>query len=96
MDESLLTFQPVDLVVILVTGLILVVGLSLLALRRRNEILRDYLTPEEKDIEEQFFRRRVRAPEKQEAEPEKAEESPAESEVGSEWGTPAGDDNPPS
>ncbi len=91
MEDSLFTFQPIDFVIILVTGLILVIGLSMIALRRRNEILRDYLTPDEKDIEEQFFRRRVVRPvaeKKKKATPEATEEAPPENEVSSEWGTP--------
>jgi len=44
--------------VVVVCGLVLFVGLALLMLRRRNEILQNFLTPEEPNIEEEFFRTR--------------------------------------
>ena len=34
----------------------LLLGLAFLALRRRNEVLQDFLTPDEPDLEEEFFR----------------------------------------
>lgn len=52
------TFQPIELLIVLIAGFILLAGLSLLALRRRNEILRNFLTPDEREIETEFFRRR--------------------------------------
>ena len=52
------TFQFLDFLIVLTGGLILFAGLTLLALRRRSEVLREFLTPEEPDIEKEFFRRR--------------------------------------
>jgi len=79
-----------DILIFFVAGLILFVGLTWLALRRRNEILQDYLTPEEPDIEQEFFRRR----EKPKADESTAEEPPndAESESAADetgWGPTA-------
>ena len=37
-------------------GLMLFLGLTFLMLRRRNEMLQTFLTPEEKNLEEEFFR----------------------------------------
>jgi hypothetical protein len=88
-----MTFHWSELLVVVVCGLALFLGLAFLMLRRRNEILQKFLTPEEPDIEEEFFR--VRAP-KQEETPleapteseadEAAEESDAEP---PRWGAPA-------
>ena len=50
------TFHWSELLVLVVCGLILFFGLALLMLRRRNERLQDFLTPDEPDIEEEFFR----------------------------------------
>jgi hypothetical protein len=52
------TFQPIELLIILFAGLVLVSGLSFLILRRRDEILQDFLTPEEPNIEQEFFKRK--------------------------------------
>lgn len=52
------TFHWSELLVVVVCGLVLFVGLALLMLRRRNEILQNFLTPEEPNIEEEFFRTR--------------------------------------
>ncbi|MGL6226867.1 MAG: hypothetical protein ACRC10_09630 [Thermoguttaceae bacterium] len=56
-------FQPgyLQLAILLGGVLLAVFGLTHLALKRRGEILEDYLTPEEPDpkLEEDFFRRRV-------------------------------------
>lgn len=54
----MLTFSTTDLVIVLIAGFILLVGLSFLALRRRDEMLQDFLTPEEPDIETEFFKKR--------------------------------------
>ena len=50
------TFHWSELLVVVIGGLILFFGLALLMLRRRNEILEKFLTPEEPDLEENFFR----------------------------------------
>ena len=50
------TFHWSELVVIVVGGLLLFFGLALLMLRRRNEVLQIFLTPEEPGLEEEFFR----------------------------------------
>lgn len=54
----MLTFQPIELLIVLFAGLALVSGLSFLILRRRDEILQNFLTPEEPDIEQEFFKRK--------------------------------------
>ncbi|GHT46927.1 hypothetical protein FACS189454_08820 [Planctomycetales bacterium] len=51
------TFQPVELLIVFVGGLALFAGIALLMLRRRNEILQQYLTPDEPELEEEFFRK---------------------------------------
>ncbi len=89
MEESFFTFQPIDLAIVLATGLVLVVGLALFALRRRNEILRTYLTSDEEDIEEQFFRARPKKPVVEDSEPEITEEELPADEISNEWGTPS-------
>jgi hypothetical protein len=86
------TFDWSELLVVAICGLVLFLGLAFLMLRRRNEILQKFLTPEEPNLEEEFFR--VRAP-KQEETPsealtesetdEMAEESDAET---ARWGAP--------
>jgi len=46
--------------VVIVAGIaVAVFGLTFLTLRRRAEILDEYFTPDEEDIEEDFFRRRA-------------------------------------
>ena len=57
-SHTLFTFQFLDLLIIVAGGLILLAGLTFLALKRRNEILREFLTPEELDIEKEFFKYR--------------------------------------
>lgn len=54
--------------VIVLGGLILFFGLAFLMLRRRNEMLQIFLTPEEPDLEQNFFR--VRNPKPEETPPE--------------------------
>ena len=62
------TFHWSELLVVVVCGLALFFGLALLMLRRRNEILQKFLTPEEPHLEEEFFR--VRRPKQEETPPE--------------------------
>ena len=52
----MLTFHWSELLVVIIGGLVLFFGLALLVLRRRNEMLEYFLTPEEPDLEEDFFR----------------------------------------
>ncbi|MDR2441646.1 MAG: hypothetical protein LBE12_19970 [Planctomycetaceae bacterium] len=81
------TFQPVELLIVLLACLALISGLSFLILRRRDEILQDFLTPEEPNIEQEFFKRTpVEEPVVQEEVHE--EESPIEEEEQSDvgWG----------
>lgn len=81
--------------VIVVCGLALFLGLAFLMLRRRNEILQKFLTPEEPNLEEEFFR--VRPPKQEkilpedvtEAETSETETEKASDEEASRWGTPA-------
>ena len=42
--------------VVVICGLILLLGLAFLMLRRRNEIMQVFLTPDDSHIEEDFFR----------------------------------------
>jgi LPXTG-motif cell wall-anchored protein len=50
------TFHWSELLVVIVGGLGLLLGLALVMLRRRNEVLQKFLTPEEPNLEEEFFR----------------------------------------
>ena len=86
------TFHWSELLVVVIGGLILLLGLALVMLRRRNEILQIFLTPDDANIEEDFFRvREVEQKEPAEEEssdakqPEKAEEMSDENAV--QWGT---------
>lgn len=84
-----MTFHWSELLVIVVGGLALLFGLALLILRRRNEVLQEFLTPEQPDIEDEFFRVREKTPEEQPEEEEpvtETEEVPEETEV--QWGAP--------
>jgi hypothetical protein len=69
------TFQPIELLIVLFAGLALVSGLSFLILRRRDEILQDFLTPEEPEIEQEFFKRK---PAEESATPEEIHEEEKE------------------
>ena len=66
------TFHWSELLVIVIGGLILLLGLALVMLRRRNEIMQEFLTPDDSHIEEDFFRVR----EVEQKEPPTNEESP--------------------
>ena len=57
----MLAFHWSEILVVGVCGLALFLGLAFLMLRRRNEILEKFLTPEEPNLDEEFFR--VRPPE---------------------------------
>jgi len=87
------TFHWGELLVVVIGGLILLLGLALLVLRRRNEVLQDFLTPEEPNLEEEFFR--VRQVQRDEV---PSEEDVAEAETVEEadkntvrWGMTAGE-----
>ena len=85
-----MTFHWIELLVIVAGGLALFLGLALLMLRRRNEVLQNFLTPEDPNIEEEFFRVREKPqealPEEEvEMEPSEVENVPNEDEV--QWGT---------
>jgi len=72
------TFHWSELLVIVLGGLALFFGLALLMLRRRNEILQDFLTPEEPNLEVDFFGAREPKPKEVEAVAEEAgEEAPS-------------------
>ena len=88
-------FQYLDILIVFVGGLILLAGLAFLVLRRRNEILREFLTPEEPNIEQEFFKRR----EKSKTDEEVPEEQPVETESEGTideagWGTNATEHEP--
>lgn len=72
------TFHWSEVLVVVVSGLILFFGLALLILRRRNEILQMFLTPEDPDIEEEFIR--LHSPIKAKTSYDDAETSEPESE----------------
>lgn len=85
------TFHWSELLVIVLGGLVLFFGLALLMLRRRNEMLKTFLTPEEPNLEQDFFR--VRKPKPEEtppknvaAEPEANGTTEADAET-TRWGT---------
>ena len=88
------TFHWSEFLVIVLGGLILFFGLALLMLRRRNEILQKFLTPEEPNLEEEFFRVRqpkpVETPAEDTAETSKTTETPEEA---VRWGTPGDTDS---
>ena len=68
------TFHWSELLVIVLGGLALFFGLALLMLRRRNEILQDFLTPDEPNLEVEFFgARKPRQAAAKEQEQEQAE-----------------------
>ena len=78
-----MTFHWIELLVVVIGGLLLLFGLALLVLRRRNEVLQVFLTPEQPDIEEEFFRVRTKTQEPVEetvSEEETAEPEPGETE----------------
>lgn len=86
------SYLTVELLVVVMAALLTLVGLSLLALRRRNEILQDYLTPEEHDIEQEFFKKRpVREPPPKKEEPKPVEPTEVDPMSGATWGTPGED-----
>jgi uncharacterized membrane protein len=62
------TFHWSELLVVVIGGLVMFLGLALVMLRRRNEILQDFLTPEDLNLEEEFFR--VRTPRQTDEPPE--------------------------
>ena len=66
--------------VIILGGLVLLFGLAFLMLRRRNEVLQVFLTPEEPDLEQEFFRVRTSKQEVMEEAPPEEEEVADESE----------------
>jgi len=65
-----------ELLVVVISGLILFFGLALLMLRRRFEILQMFLTPEDPDIEKEFFR--LHTPVREETVPENEAETESE------------------
>jgi len=87
------TFHWGELLVIILGGVILFFGLALLMLRRRNEILERFLTPEEPNLEEEFFRVRYKQEAQEETPSEDADEPETEAEATPDedavrWGTP--------
>jgi|GEM_PF-1850428 len=83
-------FHWSELLVVVLGGLVLFVGLALVMLRRRNEILKKWLTPEDPDLEEEFFRVRQVPPEEILPEEETADEKDNETEEpAAQWGIQA-------
>jgi len=84
-------FHWSELLVVIGGGLILLFGLALLVLRRRSEILQNFLTPDEPDLEDEFFRVKQKPPEEipedlpPEEEPDETSEMPNDNAV--QWGT---------
>ena len=88
------TFHWTELLVIVFGGLILFFGLALLMLHRRNEILEDLLTPEEPNLEIDFFG--ARAPKQKKKEDVPSEEDTASPEPsGTEEASPEQPEPPP-
>ena len=86
------TFHWSELLVVVLGGLVLFFGLALVMLRRRNEILKKWLTPEDPDLEEEFFRVRQVSPEETPPEEETAEEGANETEEPvAQWGIQTGE-----
>jgi hypothetical protein len=87
-QDDVFTFQPLELLIVFVACLALIFGLSFLILRRRDEIIQDFLTPEEPNIEQEFFKRKpVEEPVASEEVPEEATivvEEPLPEDIG--WG----------
>ena len=87
-----MTFHWSELLFIVLGGLLLFFGLALLMLRRRNEMLQNFLTPEEPNLEQEFFRVRGQKQE-EEAPPEDVATEPEVSETEEadkdavQWGT---------
>ena len=92
--ETMFTFHWSELLVVIIGGLLLFLGLALVMLRRRNEVLQRFLTPEDPNLEEEFFRVRQRPldmlPEEEEdwEEEEEMEEAPEHEVV--QWGATSG------
>ena len=85
-------FEPDFLrVVVIIVGIVVAIaGFTFFALRRRDEMLSDYFTSDEVDLEEDFFRRRA---EKRTPRSKKHEVSSGESTEHSEeteWGDVSG------
>ncbi|MDR3234816.1 MAG: hypothetical protein LBT46_14340 [Planctomycetaceae bacterium] len=49
------TFHWTELLVVALGGILLLISVAVLMLRRRNEILQEFLTPEEPELEDNFF-----------------------------------------
>jgi hypothetical protein len=81
---SVFTFTLIEFLIIFVSALVLVVGLAMFALRRRGEILQDFLTPEEPNLATEFFKKRPELVESPE-EGLPAEQQNEEEQIG-EWG----------
>ncbi|MDR3183427.1 MAG: hypothetical protein LBT89_11035 [Planctomycetaceae bacterium] len=69
-NETVFTFHWSELLVIAVGGILMLISVAVLMLRRRNEILQEYLTPEEPELEDSFFRTSNEPAETEEPEPE--------------------------
>ncbi|MGL4593552.1 MAG: hypothetical protein ACRCUY_02345 [Thermoguttaceae bacterium] len=65
------TFSLLELAIILLGWIVMIFGLTFFALRRRDEILQDFLVPNDTNIDQEFFR----AHNVPEAAPEVKEES---------------------
>ena len=94
-EKAMFTFHWSALVVVVILSLMLFFGLAFLMLRRRNEILQDYLTPEEPELEETYFRVRSlpqeASPSEEAAESKTSEPPEGETPKGdsASWGTQA-------
>jgi LPXTG-motif cell wall-anchored protein len=86
-----MTFHWSEFLVVLMGGLILLLGLAFLVLRRRNEVLQNFLTPNEPDLENEFFRVKQKPQEKISEDSPIEEESSETTEMPDEnvvqWGT---------
>jgi len=58
MGTVVYTIQPIEFWIVFGFAVLLMIGICFFTIRRRNEILQEFLTPEEPDIEEHFFKKR--------------------------------------
>lgn len=80
------TIHPIEIWIVFGFAVLLLFGICFFAIRRRNEILQEFLTPEEPDIEAIFFKKRPEKPVKEESVTTDVSTSETPEEVSSVWG----------
>ena len=97
------TFHWSELLFVAICGLILALGLAFLMLRRRNELLQKFLTPDDAPyLQEEFFRAREPQPKPEEAaeaqeataKPEEGEAAAVSEEKTAQWGSATNESKP--